>query len=33
MPKDTTQTMKDVKHTPPEGESVTNVWHRGDHDE
>lgn len=24
-----TRTMKDVSHTPPEGESVTNVWHRG----
>jgi len=23
-------TMKDVSHTPPSGESVTNVWHRGD---
>lgn len=23
------QTMKDVSHTPPAGESVTNVWHRG----
>lgn len=22
--------MKDVSHTPPAGESVTNVWHRGD---
>ncbi len=25
-----TETMKDVSHTPPDGESVTNVWHRGD---
>ncbi len=25
-----TQTMKDVSHTPPSGDSVTNVWHRGD---
>ncbi len=33
MVKDTVQTMKDVNHTPPEGESVTNVWHRGDRDE
>lgn len=24
-----TRTMKDVSHTPPTGESVTNVWHRG----
>lgn len=23
-------TMEDVAHTPPTGESVTNVWHRGD---
>ena len=23
------QTMKDVSHTPPNGDSVTNVWHRG----
>lgn len=21
--------MRDVDHTPPNGESVTNVWHRG----
>lgn len=21
--------MKDVSHTPPNGESVTNVWERG----
>lgn len=24
-----TQTMKDVSHTPPNGESPTNVWKRG----
>ncbi len=24
-----TLTMKDVSHTPTEGDSVTNVWHRG----
>ncbi len=24
------RTMKDVSHTPPNGESVTNVWNRGD---
>ena len=24
------RTMKDVSHTPPNGESVTNVWERGD---
>ncbi len=24
-----TQTMKDVSHTPPTGDSVTNVWRRG----
>ncbi|MFC7203690.1 hypothetical protein ACFQJC_09200 [Haloferax namakaokahaiae] len=23
------QTMRDVSHTPPSGESVTNVWQRG----
>jgi hypothetical protein len=23
------RTMKDVSHTPPTGESVTNVWQRG----
>ncbi len=23
------RTMKDVSHTPPNGESVTNVWERG----
>ena len=22
--------MKDISHTPPEGDSVTHVWHRGD---
>lgn len=26
-------TMKDVTHTPPAGESVTNVWHRGEETE
>jgi len=25
-----TQTLKDVSHTPPTGEPVTNVWHRGE---
>ena len=25
--------MKDVSHTPPNGESVTNVWERGANDE
>ncbi|WP_318569576.1 hypothetical protein [Salinigranum marinum] len=25
----TTPRMKDVSHTPPEGDSVTNVWQRG----
>lgn len=29
MAKHHTQTMKDVSHTPPTGDSVTNVWHRG----
>ena len=29
MTGDTTPRMKDVSHTPPEGESVTNVWQRG----
>jgi hypothetical protein len=29
MPSDTTPRMKDISHTPPEGESVTNVWQRG----
>ncbi len=24
------RTMKDVSHTPPNGDSVTNVWNRGD---
>lgn len=24
-----TRTMKDVSHTPPTGESPTNVWKRG----
>jgi len=24
------RTMKEVSHTPPNGESVTNVWERGD---
>ena len=24
------QTLKDVSHTPPFGESITNIWHRGD---
>jgi hypothetical protein len=24
-----TRSMKDVSHTPPEGDSVTNVWQRG----
>lgn len=23
------ETLKDVDHTPPNGESVTNVWDRG----
>jgi hypothetical protein len=23
------ETMRDVEHTPPEGEDVTNVWERG----
>ncbi|ELZ82245.1 hypothetical protein C455_03519 [Haloferax larsenii JCM 13917] len=23
------RSMKDVSHTPPAGESVTNVWERG----
>jgi hypothetical protein len=25
----TKRTMKDVSHTPPTGDSVTNVWQRG----
>lgn len=25
----TSETMKNVSHTPPAGDSVTNVWHRG----
>lgn len=25
--------MKDVSHTPPNGDSVTNVWERGATDE
>jgi hypothetical protein len=29
MTEDTTPRMKDVSHTPPEGDSVTNVWGRG----
>jgi hypothetical protein len=29
MSSDITPTMKDISHTPPEGESVTNVWQRG----
>ncbi len=33
MPTPTAKTMKDVSHTPPNGESVTNVWHRGHRDE
>ncbi len=35
MPEQHTQTMKDVSHTPPVGNSVTNVWYRGHefHDE
>ncbi len=33
MSEHTTQTMKDVNHTPPAGESVTNVWNRGRDDE
>jgi hypothetical protein len=24
------ETLKDVDHTPPTGESVSNVWERGD---
>jgi hypothetical protein len=24
------QTMRDVSHTPPDGHTVTNVWHRGE---
>jgi len=24
-----TPTLKDVSHTPPDGESVSNVWERG----
>ncbi|ELZ99007.1 hypothetical protein C440_01585 [Haloferax mucosum ATCC BAA-1512] len=26
-------TMRDVSHTPPAGESVTNVWERGNESE
>ena len=26
---DTARTMKDVSHTPPDGDTVTNVWKRG----
>jgi hypothetical protein len=33
MPTEPTQTMKDVSHTPPDGESVTNIWQRGQRDE
>jgi hypothetical protein len=29
MSSDTTPRMRDVSHTPPEGESITNVWQRG----
>ncbi len=28
--KDDKRTMKDVSHTPPNGDTVTNVWERGD---
>ena len=27
---DDKRTMKEVSHTPPNGDSVTNVWDRGD---
>ena len=26
----TEKTMRDVSHKPPNGDTVTNVWHRGD---
>jgi hypothetical protein len=29
MSSDDTPRMKEVSHTPPEGDSVTNVWQRG----
>ena len=29
MSKETSGTMKDVSHTPPAGDTVTNVWDRG----
>lgn len=29
MTRDDTPRMKDISHTPPEGDSVTNVWQRG----
>jgi hypothetical protein len=33
MPERNTDSMKDVSHTPPNGESVTNVWERGAHED
>lgn len=29
MTDDTTETLKDVSHTPPKGEPVSAVWERG----
>ena len=29
MSSDDTPRMKEISHTPPEGDSVTNVWQRG----
>lgn len=29
MTDDTTETLKDVSHTPPTGEPVSAVWERG----
>ncbi len=29
----TKRTMKDVSHTPPTGDPVTNVWRRGRNDD
>lgn len=26
---DERRTMRDVRHVPPEGEPIANVWHRG----
>jgi hypothetical protein len=33
MSSDDTPRMKEISHTPPEGNSVTNVWQRGHQDQ